>query len=138
MKIQIIIFAIIFAFFLSGCDEEKKPQPMAKVDKNRNPRLVDLNPNAWKDLSMKVVISDFQESDGIYSSFICDEIRKRLSIDPLNSLRSLNEIDKKSRVRAFSICLSPEAEDSSVILKAVSPYSSEFPTLVSELKNAAK
>jgi len=140
MKYQIIIFTILFSLFLQGCDEERKPQPaaVAKVDENKNPRLSDPNPSAWKGLSMKVVISDFQESDGIFSSLICDEVRKRLSTEPLKSLQSLKEIDKNSRMRVFNNCLSPEADDSSAILNAVSAHSNEFPVLIGEIKNATK
>ena len=138
MKFRIIIFTILFSYFLQGCDEEKKAQPVAQINENRNPRLIDLNPNAWKDLPMKVVISDFQKSDGIFSSFICDEIRKRLSTKPLKTLQSMKEIEKKSRIRALNNCLSPESEDSSAIIKAINTYSTEFPVLIGEIKDATK
>ena len=82
---------------------------------------------------MEVIISDLQESDGIFSSFICDEINKRLSREPLVSLQALNVIDKKSRLYAFTICLSPEGEDPSGVLKAISKYSKEYPDLVKEI-----
>ena len=133
VRINALISAIVCALFLQGCGEEQKPQPVAKVDENRNPRLIDLNPNAWNGLSMEVVISDFQESDGIFSSFICDEINKRLSREPLASLQALNVIDKKSRRYAFTICFSPEAEDPSGVFKAISKYSKEYPDLVKEI-----
>ena len=123
---------------MQGCSEEQKPKPAVKVDENKHPRLSDPNPNAWNGLSMEVVISDVQESDGIFTSFICDEINKRLSVDPLGSLQALNEIDKKPRNYAFKICLSPEGEDPSGLLKAINEYSSKYPDLVKEITGATQ
>lgn len=138
MKFHIIILTILFSAFLHGCEDEKKTQPVATTKENSNPRLIDLNPNSWKNLPMKLVISDFQESDGISSSFICDEITKRLSTEPLKSLQSMEEIDKESRVYAFNNCFSPEGGDPSRVLKSVSIYAKDFPVLISEIKNATK
>lgn len=123
---------------MQGRGEEQKPQPVAKVDENRNPRLADPNSKAWEGLPMEVVISDFQQSDGIFSSFICDEINKRLSTDPIGSLRELNSIDVKPRTRAFKICLSPEGEDPAGILNAISKYSNDYPEVVKEITGATK
>ena len=133
MKYQGIIIVALFSLLLVSYKENKDTRSVLKSDKNRNPRLIDPDPNAWNDLNMNVVISDFQESDGIFSSFICDEIKKRLTTDPLNSLSSLNEIDKKSRVRAFRNCFSPEVSDSTKLMKAIKPYSNKYPELIKEI-----
>jgi hypothetical protein len=138
MRIFLYILTITFTLFLQGCGEEQKPKPVVKVDENIHPRLSDPNPSAWEGLSMELVIADFQQSDGIFSSFICDEINKRLSVEPSGTLKELSTIDKKSRSYAFKICLSPEGEDPSGVLKAISKYSGEYPDLVKEIIGATK
>ena len=87
---------------------------------------------------MELVISDFQQSDGIFSSFICDEINKRIKSEPLKSLQELDAIDKKSRKNAFKNCFSSEAGDFSGVLNSISGYSNNYPELVDEIRNAAK
>lgn len=113
-------------------------QPITKGDENRNPRFAELNPYAWKGLPMEVVIVDFQESDGIFSSFICDEINRRLSGDLSGTLQAMSTIDKKSRINAFNICFHPESEGPLVGLKAISLYSKEYPDLVNEITGATE
>lgn len=105
---------------------------------NTNTRLNDPNPEAWSTLPMEIVISDFQKSDGIFSSFICDEINKRIQSEPLKSLHDLDAIDKKSRKYAFKICFSPEASDSTEVLNVISGYSNKYPEVVDEIRSAAK
>ncbi len=138
MKYRTIILTILFPFVYAACGEEQKPQPAVEmIDESRNQRLIDLNPNAWKDLPMKVVISDFQESDGIFSSFICDELTSRMIAETSKSLKSLDSIDRNSRVRAFKICLHSEAYDSSKMMKAVNSYTEVFPELVEDIVKSA-
>jgi hypothetical protein len=69
MKYKSVILTVCILLAFSVCGEENNPQPVTQGDTNRNPRMIDLDPNAWNDLPMEVVISDFQESDGIFSSF---------------------------------------------------------------------
>ena len=106
----VFIFTILLTIFLQGCGEEQQRQPEINLDEKRNPLLVVPNPKAWEGLPMVMVISDFEQSDGIFSSFICDEINKRLSADPLDSLKELNFIDVNSRTYVFKICFSPEVD----------------------------
>jgi hypothetical protein len=131
------VLVFVFTLLLLGCSEEQKMQIVARGDENRNPRLNELNPYAWNGLPMEIVVSDFQESDGIYSSFICDEINKRLSEDPLGSLHAFNAIENESRIYLFKICLSPEVGAPPEVLKAVSQYAKEYPDLVNEINSAA-
>jgi hypothetical protein len=84
-----------------------------------------------------VVISDFQDSDGIYSSFICGELIKRLALKPLDTLKALDQIDKDSRTNAFRICFHPEEGEGTNALEAIEEYSSNFPGLVKEINQAA-
>ena len=133
MKYQRMIVIVLLSLLVAAYSKANEHQPVSNLDANRNPRLIDPDPKAWKELNMDIVISDFQESDGIFSSFICDEITIRLITDPLNSLNSLNEIDKKSRVNAFKNCFSPEANDSSKVMKSIIPYSSKYPELIKEI-----
>ena len=98
---------LILTISTLGCTEDHEHQLITDIEKNNNPRLVELNPKAWERLPMEVVISDFQQSDGVFSSFICDEIIKRLSSDPLGTLEELNSIDMTSRTYAFKICIQP-------------------------------
>ena len=138
MKYRIIILTMLGFIFLLGPNDQNKAQPVTKKEENTNPRLSEPDPSAWNNLPMEIVISDFQESDGIFSSFICDEIKKRLKTEPLESLQSLNVIDRKSRLYAFRICLSSEVSDTSSVLNAIKIYSDKFPELVEEIKSAAK
>lgn len=137
-KIFLMIFALFIAAILQGCSEEQTPKPTVKVDDNLHPRFSELNPRAWEGLPMKVLISDFQQSDGIFSSFICDEINKRLSTDPSGSLRELHSIDKTSRTNAFKICLSPEVDVPAGVLISISKYSNDYPELVKEITYATE
>ena len=123
---------------LLGFHDQNNAQPVAEKEENTNPRLSEPNPSAWNNLPMEVVISDFRESDGIFSSFICDEINKRITSEPLKSLQELDAVDKTSRKYAFKNCFSPEASDSSGILSIISDYSNNFPELVGEIRNATK
>ena len=138
MKYHIIILTMLSFTLLLGFNDENKAQPITKKEEYTNPRLSEPNPSAWNNLSMEIVISDFQESDGIFSSFICDEIKKRLKAEPLKSLQSLNAIDRKSRLYAFKICFSSEGSDTSSVLNAIKIYTNKFPVLVGEIKNVAK
>lgn len=87
---------------------------------------------------MKTVIADFQESDGVFSSFICDEIAKRLTEDLKGSLLELEDIEKKSRMKAFRICLSPEDGGPPGLMENIENYANDFPELILEIKNAAE
>ncbi len=107
------------------------------VIENKNPRMVELDPYAWRGVPMAMVIADFQQSDGVFSSFICDELTNRLTDEPLVSLQSLNAIDRKSRVYAFGVCLSPEAGIPAGLVEGVSRYSKDYPELVNEITAAA-
>ena len=127
------IFTLFLSIFTQGCTEEHELQPVTNVVKNSNPRLVELNPRAWEKLPMEVVISDFQQSDGIFSSFICDEIIKRLSSDSLSTLKELNTIDVASRTYAFKICMSPEYGEGSIVLEPISKYANQYTELVNEI-----
>lgn len=130
---------MMFGFtLLLGFNDENNAQPITEKEENTNPRLSEPNPSAWNNLPMEVVISDFGESDGIFSSFICDEINKRIKSEPLKSLQELDAVDKKSRKYAFKNCFSPEASDSSGVLNIISGYSNKFPELVGEIRNATK
>ena len=134
-----LILIILSSLTLLGCSEqEQASKPVQEVKQNKHPRLSEPDPRAWEGLPMEVVISDFQKSDGIFSSFICDELNKRLSENPSDSLSELNQIDKKTRMHAFKICLSPEGEDPSSVLKAIRNHSGEYPELVKEITGATK
>lgn len=138
MRFILLVLTIIIAISFAGCGNEQKTEPVARVDKSQNPRFADLNPRAWEGLPMEVLMSDFQHSDGIFSSFICDEINKRLSSDPSGSLGELKLIDKESRTRAFKLCLSPEIGAPPEVLNAVNKYANEYPDLVNEILEAAE
>ena len=130
------MIAILFSMILQGCGEEQIFKPKREVEHKSHPRLSELNPYAWKSLPMKTVIADFQQSDGIFSSFICDEIDKRLSENLLDTLKDLNAIDMKSRRYTFKICFSPESEHPSLPLEKIRVYSREFPELINEISEA--
>ncbi len=131
--------ALWSVFMLQGCSEEQVSSPPQKAEEDRHPRFSKLDPKAWEGLPMKTVVSDFQTSDGIFSSFICDEINKRLSTDPSVSLEELNKIDTKSRTYAFKICFSPEGGDpSDAVLEAIRGLTGEYPDLVKEITDAAE
>ena len=138
MKNRIIILTMLGFTILLGFNYENKAQPTTEKEENTNPRLSEPNPSVWRDLPMEIVISDFQESDGIFSSFICDEIKKRLQAEPLKSLQALKVIDKKPRLYAFKICLSSEVSDTTNVLNAIIIYSNKYPELVEEIKSAAE
>jgi hypothetical protein len=138
MKYKSVILTVCILLAFSVCGEENNPQPVTQGDTNRNPRMIDLDPNAWNDLPMEVVISDFQESDGIFSSFICDELIKRLVTDTSNSLKQLNKIDRNSRINAFKNCFSPEIGVSSKVIEAVIRFSKKYPILVKEISDSTK
>ena len=135
MKNRIIIITILGFALLLVCNDENLAQPITK-NENTNTRLSDPNPGAWNNLPMELVISDFQESDGIFSSFICDEINKRIKSEPSKSLQELDAVDKESRKYAFKNCFSSEASDSSGVLNIISGYSNKYPELVDEIRNA--
>ncbi|MFC2073950.1 hypothetical protein ACFLR3_01730 [Campylobacterota bacterium] len=138
MKSYVLIFVLLVYLMTQVYSEEQVPNPSQKIEENKHPRLSDLDPKAWKGLPLEVVVSDFQVSDGIFSSFICDEFNKRLSTDPSGSLDKLNKIDKKSRIYLFKICLSPEGDDPSAVLKAIHAFTGEYPDLVKEITDATK
>ena len=137
MKNRIIIITIFGILLLLGSNSSAIAQSATK-NENTNTRLSDPDPEAWNNLPMALVISDFQESDGIFSSFICDEINKRIKSEPLKSLHDLGAIDKKSRKYAFKICFSPEGSDSTEVLNVISGYSNKYPEVVDEIRSAAK
>ena len=137
MKNRLIIITILGFALLLVCNDDNLAQPFTK-NENTNTRLSDPNPGAWNNLPMELVISDFQESDGIFSSFICDEINKRIKSEPLKSLQELDAVDKKSRNNVFKNCFSSEAGDFSGVLNSISGYSNRYPELVDEIRNAAK
>jgi hypothetical protein len=137
MKNRIIIITTLGIALLLVCNDDNLAQPITK-NENTSTRLSDPNPNAWSNSPMDLIISDFQESDGIFSSFICDEINKRIKSEPLKSLQELDAVDKKSRKYAFKICFSSEAGDFSGVLNSISGYSNKYPELVDEIRNAAK
>ena len=99
--------------------------------------MIAMNPRAWDNVSMAVLIADFQQADGIFSSFICDELMKQLSIKPLTSLDALNLIDIQSRNKAFTICFHPEAGEAGTVLKAINPYTDKYPILVKQIMDAS-
>jgi hypothetical protein len=137
-RLFLLIFTLLIIAILHGCSEEHKTKPTVKTFENQHPRLSDLNPRAWEDLPMEVVIADFQQSDGIFTSFICDEINKRLSTDPSGSLRELHSIDKTARTSAFKICLSPEVGAPAGLLISINKYSNDYPELVKEITDATQ
>ncbi|MDH3360245.1 MAG: hypothetical protein OEL55_05175, partial [Desulfobulbaceae bacterium] len=95
-----------------------------------NLRLAELNPRAWDGLPMTVLIDDFQHSDGIFSSFICDEIIKRMTADPQGALRELNLIENEKRSRALGICFSPEVGEGYGAVEATAKYADQYPGLI--------
>ena len=135
--ISFVHFYINGSILLLGLNGENKAEPVTRSE-NTNPRLNDPNPDAWNNLPMELVISDFQKFDGIFSSFICDEINRRIKSETLKTLQELETIDKRSRVYAFSNCFSPEANDYSKMLDIIRGYSNKFPELVGEIVNATK
>jgi hypothetical protein len=128
---------MIFVLPFPGISGEGEGVPESRIDENKNPRFSELTPKAWEGLSMEVVVSDFQHSDGIFSSFICDEIIRRLSLEPLDTLQALSQIDKDSRTNAFKICFHPEQGEGSAALVAIKQYSNKYPELVKEINDAA-
>ena len=138
MRIFLFVFTILFSATFYGCSEEQHSEPVIKIDENKHPRLSELNPGAWEGLPMDIVISDFQQSDGIFSSFICDEINKRLSTDPSVSLNELKSVDKQSRIYVFKICFYPEGGEALGALEEISKYSDTYPVLIKEITEAAK
>lgn len=133
-----LILVIMFSFTVQGISGEREGASESRINDKNNPRFADLNPYAWEDLPMAVVISDFQQSDGIYSSFICGEIIKRLATEPLLALKALEPIDKAARTRAFSICFHPELGEGYEALEAISQYANRYPELIEEINQAAK
>lgn len=107
-------------------------------DEDDNPRFAELDPRAWDGLPMSVLIDDFQHSDGVFSSFICDEIIKRITADPQGALQDLNAIDVLKRGRAFEVCFSPEVGEGYGAVEAALKYSNQYPGLVEEIKKAAE
>lgn len=107
------------------------------VIENRGPRMVKMDPYAWRGLPMETLIADFQLSDGVFSSFICDELTGRLVADPSGSLQALNAIDKPSRIKAFKSCLHPEVGFPAGLLEGVNKYSEEYPQLIHEINVAS-
>ncbi len=130
----------IFLLSLSALCFAEELNSTTKTIDDVNPRLTDLNPNAWKELSMKEIFSDLQKADGIFSSFICDEIATRLTEKSLNTLKEIEDqnIERESRINAFNVCLSPEERDPTKVLKAIAPYKKKFPQLCNEIHNATK
>ena len=111
--------------------------PFAYADEE-NPRMIELNPNAWKTLPMETVIADFQEADGVFSGFICNEIIKRLKANPATALKDLSLVNKVSRKKAFHICMHPESGEGFVVLKPIKPFASQYPELVKEITAATE
>lgn len=106
---------------------------MGFTENTQNPRMLKLDPYAWQGLPMKVIISDFQQSDGVFTSFICGEIINRLSKNTLQTLKELNDIDEPSRTDVFKICMHPESGEGFVVLKPISQYKKQFPEVVNEI-----
>jgi hypothetical protein len=134
---QFFLLVIVLALPVQGVCDEGKGASESRINDKNNPRLADLNPYAWQGLPMEVVISDFQHSDGIYSSFICGEIIKRLALKPLDTLKALDQIDKDSRTYAFKICFHPEEGEGSNALESINEYKNRYPELVKEINQAA-
>lgn len=137
VRLYALILLMIFAIPVQGVGSEGEGVPERIINDKNNPRFADLNPNAWEGLPMDVVISDFQHSDGVFSSFICGEIIRRLASEPEATLKALEPIDKDARTKAFRICFHPELGEGSNALEAIEPYANRHPELVKEITDAA-
>ena len=137
VRLYALILFMIFAIPVQGVSSEGEGVSERIINDKNNPRFADLNPYAWEGLPMDVVISDFQHSDGIFSSFICGEIIRRLASKPMDTLKALEAIDIGARTKAFTICFHPELGEGSDALEAIEPYANRYPELVKEITDAA-
>ena len=137
-RFHALLLVMIFSFPAQGIGGEGEDAPGRIVNDKNNPRFAELNPYAWEGLPLEVVISDFQHSDGIYSSFICGEIIKRLASEPEDTLKALEPIDKDARNKAFKICFHPEVGEGSDAIEAIDPYANVYPEQIKEINDASE
>lgn len=127
------LLMLLFLLLLYGFGAQ-----VSSEEEDSTPRFTTLNPYAWRGLPMQTVMADFQMSDGIFSSFICDEVSRRFVADTEATLQSLSEIEGGSHIEMFTLCYSPEIGAPEGVIKAVTDYATRYPQLFDELMSASE